>query len=308
MNLARNKIVYLALGESYVSQAIFSLLTLVDVYRGERPPAEVVVYTNASASFAGLRRFLNITAVELSDDELRRMKGDHQDILRAKIMAMRETMDVEPAKLLYIDTDTIFLRRIDSMFTEIGSGRLFLHKQEWPLRKGRKLHPELCPANLSFRLDSGTMVEVVESSIMWNSGVVGITSERKALVDDVLSLHHQFYAKHPTWHVEQFCYSLILANAGNLRDCRRYIFHYWHTKRITSMYLGIVGKHSEMEQLALLRGVRRCKIRMVWTGRALYYGHRIKVMIRDFPGVYPVFVAVKRLFKDGRSPLNARED
>ncbi|TDU71403.1 hypothetical protein EI77_02527 [Prosthecobacter fusiformis] len=297
MKSIHNRIVYLALGNSYVSQAIFSLLTLAQVYRGQRPDMEVVVYSDSSASFHGLRRFFDLMTVDVNGERLVKMKGLHRDVLRAKIMTLQETMERGDANLIYVDTDTIFLCKIDRLFTEIGSGRLFLHKPEWPLRRGRMIHPELCPSDISFDLKSGTKIKISESSVMWNSGVVGINAGRKTLVDDVLSLHHQFYAIYPTWHVEQFCYSLILANAGNLKGCRKFIFHYWHSKQITSLYTNVVESHASIDERTLLKAVNRCKIRMIWTGRALYYGYRIRLWIRNLPGVYILFVSVRDLIK-----------
>lgn len=294
MKAPKNCVVYLALGESYVSQAIFSLLTFVRAYRGKRPEIKLIVYTDSCARFDCLQRYLDISTVDVSIQKMKEMMGRHKDVLRAKIMVIGETMDRGFATVLYVDTDTIFLRRVDRLFNKIDSGQLLLHKREWKLRSGRKLNPELCPGDLTIALPSGRVININNESMMMNSGVVGISRSDRNLIDDVAHLHDRLYTIYPSWHVEQFSFSLIFGCFDKTSGCRRTIFHYWHSKNEVGHALDSFSREilDEENQLDSVRIVSR---RAVWDARKAYYYHRLRIAIRNLPLVYWIYRRIKQL-------------
>ena len=56
----RNTVLYIALGENYVNQALLSLVSLLLVYGRRRPEFGVIILTDMPDKFAGFEKSLNL--------------------------------------------------------------------------------------------------------------------------------------------------------------------------------------------------------------------------------------------------------
>ncbi len=292
----KNTALYFALGEYYVKQAVLSLVSLLLVYGRSRPGFNIIVLTDMPERFAWLKTRLPLDARLLPRDQIPELSGPHGFLLRAKIAVMAEIHAEICSNLLFIDTDTILRGRLENIFRGMANGECFLHKREWPLQKGRKLHPELCPQDLDFALESATKIQITGETEMWNSGVVGIPTFRGDLLRDALDLCDQYYKIYPGWHVEQFSLSIILQATGRLRGCRREVFHYWHSKNLAQeMILNSRNTFVLKEESNAGLGVNTDQIeRFVIRARIKYYIHKIRVILRKNRSIYRIYRILKR--------------
>jgi hypothetical protein len=285
---SKNTVLYFALGEFYVKQAVLSLVSLLSVYGKGRPGFDIIVLTDMPERFDWLKARLPLDARLLTREHLPELSGPHGFVLRAKIAVMAQIHSETKGNLLFIDTDTILRGRLEKIFRIIGTGECFLHKREWPLSKGRKLHPELCPQDLEFKLESGTEINIDDCTQMWNSGVVGIPESGGKLLHDALNLCDRFYEIFPGWHVEQFSLSIILYKTGRLRGCRRKIFHYWHSKELAASFIQKAVPYANSNTISNLE-VKK----FVWEARFRFYIHRLRVVTRKNVFFYRIYSLIK---------------
>ncbi len=280
----------MATGDFYISQAVVSLISLVDVYRHSKPNFRVVVLTDNGGPFEWLKQHLDLEVRSVGSDWIEETRGPKKFALRTKLIAIRDILYEDLTNVLFVDTDTIHLRKIDLLFDELDQGFCLLHKKEWPLKKGRLKHPELCPQDLKFDLNSGLRIEINSETEMWNSGVVGIAAKNRHLILDALDLNDRFYDINPSWHVEQFSLSIILQQTGRLFGCRQKIFHYWHSKDFAKSYIeafdAVVGESKVSKY-------RRTKLRFVWMSRIQFYIHQLRVATRQNKHLYKMFVYLR---------------
>lgn len=293
--MALNRVLYLATGEYYISQAVVSLISLVNVYRRSRPGFRVVVLTDNGNPFEWLKEHLDLEVRRVDRDWIEETRRPNNFSLRTKLIAIRDILYEDLANVLFVDTDTIHLRKIDVLFDKLDQGFCLLHKKEWPLKKGRLKHPELCPQDLKFELNSGSRIEINGETEMWNSGVVGIASKNRKLILDALDLNDQFYEMHPSWHVEQFSLSIMLQQTGRLLGCRQKISHYWHNKpffdQSTIQFFSLINA-GQFDQA--LEAAKRLIPSLEFKINLRFFYSQVRNVIRDFPGIYLIY---KKLIK-----------
>ena len=284
-----NRVIYLATGEYYVSQAVVSLMSLVNVYRHSKPNFRVVVLTDNGGPFEWLKEHLDLDVRSVDRDWIEETRGPKKFVLRTKLIAIRDTLYEDLANVLFVDTDTIHLRKINVLFDKLEQGFCILHKKEWALKKGRLKHPELCPHDLKFELNSGSRIEINGETEMWNSGVVGIAVKNRHLIIDALDLNDKFYEIHPSWHVEQLSLSIILQQTGRLLGCRQNIFHYWHSKELAASFIKKAVPNDTSKTISNLEVEK-----FVWEARIRFYIHKLRVVTRKNIIFYKIYACVKR--------------
>jgi hypothetical protein len=294
----RNTLLYIALGEYYANQAVLSLISLSVVYGRTQPKFGVMVITDLPKKFEVLADVLSIKVHKMDAAETITMRGSHGFVLRPKIALIKQVQAEVYGNILFIDTDTIVRQKLCGIFKAIEQGFCYLHKKEWPLRKGRLNNPELCPRDLDFTLGSGQRIQIDNNTEMWNSGVVGIPAAKGKLIIDALELCDLYYETFPGWHVEQFSLSIILQRTAKLRGCERHVHHYWHSKpiftKLTGKFFSLMdsGRHQE----TLNEG--RCLIpRMLFEMQTRSFLAQVKVWFRDLPGVYLVYKLIVKPFR-----------
>jgi hypothetical protein len=284
-----NRVLYLATGEYYISQAVVSLISLMNVYRHSKPNFRVVVLTGNGGPFEWFKEHLDIEVRAVDRDWIEETSGQKKFALRTKLIAIRDILYEDSANVLFVDTDTIHLRKIDVLFDKLEQGFCFLHKKEWPLKKGRLKHLELCPQDLKFELNSGSRIKINSETEMWNSGVVGIAAKNRHLILDALDLNDRFYDINPSWHVEQFSLSIILQKTGRLLGCRQRIFHYWHSKELAASFIKRTVPYATSKTISNIEVEK-----FVWQARIRFYIHRLRVVTRQNRVFYKIYALIKR--------------
>lgn len=287
---SNNTLLYLAIGKSYIAQAILSIASLVRIYKYERADFKVLIFTDNAIPFEWLRNYLNLDVRIISHDWIKEAQGQSKFALRTKIVTLRDVLFDSFTNVIFVDTDTIFLRKIAPLFAKLEKGFCFLHKKEWALSEGRIKNKSLCPKDLNFQLVSGSQIEIRGSTKMWNSGVVGISARNRELLLDSLDLNDRLYKIYPSWHVEQLALSIVLQKTEKICACDSIVFHYWHNKPIFNKYTDMFyylldsGKHAEA-----LNEARRLLPRMLIEMHLKYFLNCSKVWVRDLPGIYLLY-------------------
>ena len=283
-----NLVIYLAFGDKCISQAIYSLLTLVDVYGGNLP-LKVRVYTDQPARFSWFVTRYRVETSLISAATMSEWHGPLKQPLRAKIRVVQDALEAHVGNVLLLDSDTLVKKPLTSLFRAMSEGAIVMHRREYPLAQARKLNVGLCPEDFSLTLSNERTVTVNDRSVMWNSGVIGLHSSRAGLIDRVLELDDLIYAKYPAWHIEQLSYSLILAATGKLRGCPGFIFHYWSNKEIIEPYLAAChALPTEVSEERLLEVKKLKRVHMAKVSLK-YHSRRLKEGFRDLPGVYAAY-------------------
>lgn len=196
---------------------------------------------------------LDVNVQVLTADELQEaMKCGNDFILALKPWVIRHCLNKTKGAVLFVDTDTCFIKDPAPLFEALRRGHLILHLREnWI--KARRQMSSYFKTNKLKRLD-GSRIDVSPREYMWNSGVVGIGNDRVALLDEVMNFIRQL-SENQRWHVmEQLAFSIFWARAGRVIEADRYVFHYWffrHGAHALAGYFGILSDDERREAVSL---------------------------------------------------------
>jgi hypothetical protein len=219
-------ILYLVFGNEqlYHSQAYFSICSfLSQVETTDR----ILVMTDAPDFY---KRFNDkVKIIEISKAQIDVWKGEFSFVFRAKIKAIEHVCQLYPNQpTMYLDSDTFLfndLKLLKKIITHpimhTREGLLFELKSKtirklWQTIKGREF----------------AGIQIQEKHSMWNAGVVGIPAGQSVkIINSVLQICDQILAERVgKWIVEQFSFSIVMAENGNLQAAEPFIGHYWSNK------------------------------------------------------------------------------
>jgi hypothetical protein len=286
----KSTLLFMVFGDRCINQAFFSLFSILDIYQGEKPEFDIHIITDCPESFKPLETLLPLKTKHIDESVLKSWKGIEGNMMRAKIEAILHVLRSTGGNVLYLDSDTVLMNRIDWIFQYLAAGGYVMHKPEWRLGAGRKMNHELCPFDLEFTLSSGDDLKINSNSPMCNAGVIGVGAGSIKLVEAVMELYEKLYSNGPSWHIEQFAFSILLSRTKKLKFCRREIFHYWHNKDLAKSY--IEAFDAEVGD-AKVRQYRRTKLRFVWLARIHFYIHQLRVVTRKNIYLYKMFVYLR---------------
>jgi hypothetical protein len=211
-----------------ITQARFCLLTFQHFALRAPGRYRVVVYTDQPAAFADLGE--NVRTEPLTPETLRGWRGPQDYVHRVKPEMLLHFAGAYDGRLLFVDSDTYFIRDPAELFDRVRPGVAALHLDEGRLserRNGnaRRLHDFVRRTEL--RLPDGTVGRLPEDTAMWNSGVVGIAPEDRDLLAPSLALVDELYGRYEKHNMEQLALSYVLARRLRLVPADDVVCHYW---------------------------------------------------------------------------------
>ena len=211
-------IIYINYGNGlHAYETLFSILTLPRYQVEVMNKVRVCVITDEPRLFQDY----GIETIEIPQTTFEEWKGPHKLGHRCKILAIQHVLERYGGRCLYVDGDTYFIRSPKRALGRIGPGCSVMHRIEgyiglsqYHRRIGEFL--KTMPGDLARG----------PSSLMWNSGVVGIHVSDLSLLDEVVRLTDILLDEFYSPVMEQAAFSLILAEKTRLRSARDTIYHY----------------------------------------------------------------------------------
>lgn len=231
MKTEKNNLVFFAMGEMYNKQCVFAILSLLNVYNRKLPESlHIYVYTNQPEFFSVIESKFGIKLIQINQDTINKWLNGQDYFLLTKISVVKDFLENYPGNMVFVDTDVIFKRRLDSTFKKIAKGEHVLHLREEKLSSEGNIHFLKAFQDKKFILSSGRTITIGRQSEMWNSGLIGLSSQRLHLVDDVMELCQKLIPHSSSRFLEQLSFSLVLQDTGKLTGDHKKLVHYWWKK------------------------------------------------------------------------------
>jgi hypothetical protein len=230
MTEAPSYLLYLAYGsEELHAEALYSLLSYYEV---AAKPVQILLYTDSPASFEqvlGARPEILYPAV--TPEEWQRWRGSSNKVYLLKQGVMSHAAQHYPGNLLFVDTDTIWQADPTPLFEKIAEGQYVMHVSEGRLAVGnvlsRKVYKHL--KGHVFTVGSN-QYSVAENTVLYNSGVIGMSSAAAMRLPEVVALADQLYATYNKHMMEQLAFSLWFKADSLIAEAAPYVVHYWNLK------------------------------------------------------------------------------
>jgi hypothetical protein len=223
-------LIYQAYGSpDILNEALLSLLS----YLRQPAGATVLVYTDNPAHFQTvLGDAVGVSYVFIEPAQWQAWRGEIDFVHRVKIKVLQHAAAQYAGQLLYVDTDTIFTQSAAPIFAALAQGERFMHVGEGRLGDGNPLNRKI---NRALQRAGGLAVAsgaIGPETRMYNAGVLGLRSLDAPLLAEVLALTEQLYRLYPKHVMEQLAFSVVWAQAGQVREAALWVYHYWNLKEI----------------------------------------------------------------------------
>jgi len=251
-------VLYIAFGpnQRLHQQVVFSALSILS---WREPTVEIVIFTDYPRYYQILKGVSIRTPQAAAISE---WKGPHDYLYRMKIKALQELSQEKPTEhLLFLDGDTFVFDDPRRLSAVMQQGHHLMHAREGAL----SALPTKTEKKIWGMAEGQTFggVTVGRHSVMFNSGVIGLSSERASVAAGrALSVCDDMLATDiPKRLVEQLSISLALADEGGVEAADFAIGHYWGNKEewdhfIDNFFVRHLLEGSSWEDLlAAVRGI-----------------------------------------------------
>ncbi|MFB3057096.1 MAG: hypothetical protein ACE1ZQ_08050 [Ignavibacteriaceae bacterium] len=232
------RIVYQSYGNNDVfKQTLFSIFTL-QYYLSETRinfPYSIIVYTDKPEIFSKY----NLETSLLSQNLIQEWKGKYNFLHRVKIIIIEDAARRSNDSIIYIDSDTYFIKSPILLFKKISSEISLMLNNEGQISKNNQ--------KLLFNfLSNKTNLDIGNNKIfMWNAGLIGIDKSNIHLINKILELNDNIYEKFYRHIVEQFSFSYYLQINTNIYSCDDYLIHYCGDKELV---VEIISRFLEIQK------------------------------------------------------------
>lgn len=230
MPTAACSLIYLAYGSADLhAEAIYSLLSY---YKVARQPVQVLIYTDAAAAFEQvLGAWPEVHYPAVTPAEWQSWRGSSNKVYLLKIGVLGHAAQHYPGNLLFVDTDTIWQADPAPLFAQIAQGQVVMHVSEGRLASGNTLSRKVYH-RLKGRvfIVTGRKYVVNKTTVLYNSGVIGLASTATEHLTEVVALADQLYAAYNKHMMEQLAFSLWFEVDKPVAEAAPYVLHYWNLK------------------------------------------------------------------------------
>ena len=203
-----------------------SVMLLVSLAAFAPEPYELVVATDRPECFVWFGTRVDI---EYVDPSLLRAWGGHDPFsMRQKLMLLR-TAWPESGAIVLLDADVLARADLTPFVEGLRTGGLFMHTREYTLSQSRRAGNRRLWKALSRTAIDGYRPSAEDA--MWNSGVIGMPSADRALLDQAIALYDEM-GRRGIRHfaTEQLVEGIVLGRTGRLRAAEPWFAHYWGNK------------------------------------------------------------------------------
>jgi hypothetical protein len=185
---------------------------------------EIVIFTDSDLSDFPLP----ITTYSIKNAQ-QASKQDGETVHHlVKIYCLVEALDKLARPLIYFDTDIFFNVSPIELFGKISDVDVLMHA------KGQKVSDDpkwnkLCD-HIESQLEPNDF-ELNRQSVMYNSGIVGLTPKHKSAMQRSIELTKNLNEVQSLFTLEQFSIGVMLNESSTIHTCEEDVFHYWGWRR-----------------------------------------------------------------------------
>lgn len=280
-----NHIIYLVINNSETAiQCICSLKSLFQNTDSKMQGFfKVLIYTNIPSYFQEYENSPDVTVICLNEEKITQWKGKDNYIYRSKIMVLKHHFLHYTGTAILIDSDTFFVKSPIDLFEKIntdnsslmyvmenllGDKNQYFHEIKYNTKNMVSFHEYLEEHHKIIDPDTNQCYEMPDQHELWNSGVIGLKSENKDVLDDALNYSDCVYRQFKIRTAEQFAYSYALQNKTKIYACDDVLFHYYFYKDIVlllQMRYQVIDSHfderlNQMMKIYNIKGIDKKEI------------------------------------------------
>lgn len=246
----KTSIIYLAHGPKHLHrQSIFSILTLCHFLNFDLTNINIVIYTDDQAVFEKHLKGLPFKCEHLTNEQVKSyIKNDY--VHRVKICVIQDCMKKYGSNVLFVDGDTYFLKSPVNIINKISKEYTVFHSFESTIADGGPIHEvpiwltlRKLARNYEYSL-KGEKFKLSFDSQVWNSGILGLSTEYYSLIDDVLDLNDQMTRNERLKTAEQVAFTYIMRMNSTLIAGEEFVYHYFmpQEKNLYNYHIGLFLK------------------------------------------------------------------
>lgn len=219
-------ILYLAFGrQSFFDEVLFSYLSLRRV--AQASTLRAVVYTDNQTRFDGIA---GLEAIDVPGPQMREWIGPAGYFYRLKIEVLRDCMQRHPADdVIMLDGDTFFTADPSPTLSKISPSTALMNCPD-PGKRRTVATRRVVEASQDLWAELN-MPEVAQNLLTWNSGVVGLHSSKRMLLDEILYVNDVLYSRAGIRTTEQIATSIVLQNRITISPMDTELVHYFWAKQ-----------------------------------------------------------------------------
>lgn len=236
--------VYLAFGNrdqnGLLKELICSLMSFQKVSsEANKKNTQIIIYSSNPISIPSALNDLSITFRPLSDQEVAESLKKYNGFalaLKVKVL-LNFFQTISKGNVLFVDTDTFFVKDPHVLFESIGKGKLVMHVKEHKIKHRPALRGYL--VKKTFKDMQGHNFKIDPGIDLWNTGVVGMNYAFSPQLEAVLHLIEQL-TEDVNFHIlEQLSFSYILQKNERFLPADPYIVHYYFFKS----FVHVLGRY-----------------------------------------------------------------
>lgn len=261
---------------NYVNEALYLIFSYIRNHKNWLSnEVAFVIYTDLAEEFAILQKYTDIFFIEsINQSQIIDWHGEPAFLHRGKIKMIEDFFQKYEGHLLYMDTDTYFLKESSEIFEKIRAKRNLMHTAEGKISSKKnpifsKIYKFI--KNQHFTISTGKTIKIPTETIMWNAGVIGLHHSKKYLIQEILELCDVMYKKYDKHVMEQLSFSYILENENFIEASDAYIFHYWDFKEFRKTLKEFFDFYSDTDLLTMAGKSWQIMPQKLIADRAIYY-------------------------------------
>jgi hypothetical protein len=226
-------IAYLLFGDDrlYEVELAFSVLSALRFLKSQPEEIKFCIVSDSAESLlqhgeVGID--LPIERLTVSPQELADWTDQGAYLYRAKPFALKKVLEHYQTPAALIDTDTYFIDHPRKLFERIASGCSVMHVREAAIGEIELWQPLLKHIGSGINIAG---IQISARSSMINSGVIGMDSDDRSLIESAVKVLDHLYQLAPIANVEQFSIGAVLDQKTQLSFSDDLIEHYWGTQK-----------------------------------------------------------------------------
>jgi len=240
--MLQKNIVFVAMNnEHFIYEMFVSIHSLLQVSPKVFEQYRVIVYTNRLDLLSKNDLYSEyIHVIEVTEDMMISWIGENHYIYNIKIGALIDCINRYRAPTILIDTDTFFLKDIETVFEALETNNGIImnyleNRAEQTIRYEMKhksnmamfMLKHVAKGYIEWQLKRYTLNEQTE---FWNSGVIGVRPEHMHYLVEALALSSHILETYRIRTAEQMALSIIFQHYSDISSSDDTVFHYWFLK------------------------------------------------------------------------------